>query len=353
MTCTLVVASTVLGSVSAASASIVPEPVQLSSADAALELAVVGSYETGILDESAAEIVTYFAAGKRLLVVNAAQAKVEVLSVADPSAPAKLFDLQTTGVTAADGSRIPDGAVANSVAVREDGLGAVAVESDVKTDPGWVVFFDAAGSGAALGAVRVGALPDMLTFTPDGSRIVVANEGEPAEDYSVDPAGSVGVIRVPAGKAPAAQVDVRTADFHAFEADGTGELPDGVRIFGGREAAGTGVPDRPVSENLEPEYATVSGDSATAWVTLQEANAIAEVDLATAAVVGIRDRGVVDRRTVPFDASDGDGGIAIRSWPVLGFPMPDTIDSYDVGGTTYLVTANEGDSRDWEVYSEV
>ncbi|WP_240606122.1 choice-of-anchor I family protein [Planctomonas deserti] len=351
--CSIVVASVSFGFVAPATADIVSAPVGLSAPDAALELAAIGTYETGIFDESAAEIVTYFAAKQRLLVVNAAQAKVEVLSIADPSAPEKLFDLQTTGVTASDGSVVPMGAVANSVAVRPDGLGAIAVESDVKTDAGWVVFFDAAGNGTALGAVRVGALPDMLTFTPDGSRIVVANEGEPAEDYSVDPEGSVTVIGVPSGIAPADQSAVSTADFHAFEAGGTAHLPAGVRIFGGREDAGTGVPDRPVSENLEPEYATVSADSTTAWVTLQEANAIAEVDLATATVTAIRDLGVVDRMTVPFDASDEDGAIAIRSWPVLGFPMPDSIDSYEVDGATYLVTANEGDSRDWEGYSEV
>ncbi|MFD3445261.1 choice-of-anchor I family protein [Microbacteriaceae bacterium 4G12] len=351
--CSIVVASVSLGFVAPATADIVSTPIGLSAPNAALGLAAIGTYETGIFDESAAEIVTYFAAKQRLLVVNAAQAKVEVLSIADPSAPEKLFDLQTTGVTASDGSVVPAGAVANSVAVRPDGLGAIAVESDVKTDPGWVVFFDAAGNGAALGAVRVGALPDMLTFTPDGSRIVVANEGEPAEDYSVDPEGSVTVIRVPSGVAPAAQSDVSTADFHAFEAGGTADLPAGVRIFGGREDAGTGNPDRPVSENLEPEYATVSADSATAWVTLQEANGIAEVDLATATVTAVGDLGVVDRMSVPFDASDDDGAIAIRSWPVLGFPMPDSVDSYEVGGATYLVTANEGDSRDWEGYSEV
>lgn len=351
--CSLTVAALSLGVTMPATADIAVSPVELSAEDAALSLSVLGTYESGIFDESAAEIVTYFRAAERLLVVNAALAKVEVLSIADPATPAKLFDLQTTGVLASDGSRVPAGAVANSVAVREDGLGAVAVESDLKTDRGWVVFFDAAGSGEALGAVRVGALPDMLTFTPDGTRLVVANEGEPGDDYAVDPEGSVSVIRVPGAVTAAAQADVSTADFHAFEAGGSAVLPAGVRIFGGREDAGTGVPERPVSENLEPEYATVSADSATAWVTLQEANAIAEVDLATATVVGIRDLGTVDRMSVPFDASDDDGTVAIRSWPVLGFPMPDTIDSYDVDGSTYLVTANEGDSRDWDGYSEV
>ena len=128
--------------------------------------------------------------------MNAAQAKVEVLDASSPAAPAKLFDLQTTGVASADGSVVPDGAVANSIAVRADGLGAVAVENPVKTEPGWLVFFDATPR-ARLGAVEVGALPDMVTLTPDGTGAVVANEGEPARTTGVDPEGSVAVVDVP------------------------------------------------------------------------------------------------------------------------------------------------------------
>ncbi len=334
-------------------AAIVPSPVSISADDAALSLTPLGTYETGIVDESAAEIVAYFAAAERMLVVNAAQATVDVLSVSDPTAPSKLFDLQTTGIVAADGSTIPAGAVANSVAVRPDGLGVVAVEADDKTVPGWVVFFDASGSGAALGAVRTGSLPDSIVFSPDGSKVVVANEGEPAEDYSVDPEGTIGVITVPASIALPPQSAVASADFRRFDVGGALTLPAGIRIFGGREDAGTGVPEFPVSENLEPEYSTISADSSTAWVTLQEANGIAEVDLASATVTAIRDLGTVDRMQVPFDPSDRDGAISIRTWPVLGFPMPDTIDSYEVGGQHFLVTANEGDSRDWDGYSEV
>jgi LPXTG-motif cell wall-anchored protein len=334
-----------------ATAAIVDSPVGVTAPGASLELNPVGTYESGILDESAAEIVAHYAAAQRLLVVNAAEAKVEVLSVVDPAAPTKLFDLQTTGITATDGSVIPAGGAANSVDVRPDGLGVVAIESDIKTDNGWLVFFDASGTGLALGAVRVGALPDAVTFTPDGSRVVVANEAEPAEDYSVDPEGTISVVTVPDGVALPEQAAVSTANFRAFE--GVGNLDPEVRIFGGRSDAGTGTPDFPVSENLEPEYPTVSADSTTAWVTLQEANALATVDLATATVTAVTPLGTVDRNVVPFDASDRDSAIDIRTWPVLGYYMPDTIHSYNVDGDTYLVTANEGDSRDWSAYSEV
>lgn len=335
-----------------ATAAVVADPVVLAAEDAPFHLLPVGSYGAGTLDEGAAEIVAHYPAGQRLLVVNAQAATVDVLDVADPAAPTKLFELQTTGVPSADGSTVSASAVANSVAVRADGLGAVAVEADPKTDAGWVVFFDAASTGAALGAVRVGALPDSVTFTPDGSRVVVANEAEPADDYSVDPEGSIAVIDVPAAVAAPAQSAVRIADFHDFEAGGSRPLPAGIRIFGGREDAGTGVPARPVSENLEPEYPTVSADSSTAWVTLQEANGLARVDLDSATVERIAALGTVDRRTVPFDPSDDDGGVRIGAWPVRAMFQPDTIDSYTVDGATYLVTANEGDTRAWRGYNE-
>ena len=343
-------------------AGIVAEPVQHTADGAAVTLTPLGSHETGIFDESAAEIVTWYAAAHRALVVNATSGSVEVLDGSDPSAPVLEYEISAAGVTAADGSVIPEGAIANSVAVRADGLGVVAVEAPVKTDAGWLLVFDAnADEATVLGAYRVGALPDMVTLTPRGERALVANEGEPAEDYSVDPEGSVSVVTLPQsltdrgksrqhGKNAITQAKVATATFHAYEG---GNLPEGVRIFGGREDAGTGTPELPVSENLEPEYITVADNGRTAWVTLQEANAIAVVDVNSATVTDILPLGTVDHREVALDPSDRDGGIAIANWPVQGFRMPDAVDSYTVRGTTYLVTANEGDSRDWEGYSEV
>ncbi|WPO88592.1 choice-of-anchor I family protein [Herbiconiux sp. KACC 21604] len=333
----------------AAHAAISIDPVVYSAPEAKLSLSPIGSYETRVFDESAAEIVQFHAATKRAFVVNAQAGVVEVLDLSDPSAPVKLFDVVTAGVASADGSTVSADAVANSVAVRPDGLVAVAVEADPKTDAGWVVFFDAAGDGtSALGAVRVGALPDMVTFTPDGGSLLVANEAEPADDYSVDPEGSVSVIAVPAGLSAPAQSAVRTADFHAFEAGGSKTLPADVRIFGGIEDSAM-----PVSENLEPEYITVAADGRTAWVSLQEANALAVVDVASATVTDIHALGFKDFSVSPFDASDRDGMVNITTWPVLGMYQPDAIGSYEADGATYIVSANEGDSRDWEGYSEV
>ncbi|MBE7325966.1 choice-of-anchor I family protein [Nocardioides sp. Y6] len=332
-------------------AGVVPDPVV--DGPGPVSLSPLGSYETGVFEESAAEIVAWHLQSKRLLVVNAADATVEVLDGKNPRKPRKLFNLDTAGVKSADGSRVPDTAVANSVAVRADGLGVVAVEASPKTDRGWLVFFDAKSKGKkrgkVFGAVRVGAQPDMVTLTPDGTRAVVANEGEPAEDYSVDPQGSIAVVTLPKKMKAPRQKAVRTAGFGAYEG---ARLPKGVRIFGGREDAGTGTPAKPVSENLEPEYVAVDAASKRAYVTLQEANAIAVVNLRKARVTKIFGLGTVDQRKVKLDASDRDGRINRRTWPVEAFRLPDAIATFQVGRRTYLVTADEGDSRDWEGYSE-
>lgn len=341
---------------------VVADPVQLSADDARIGLSPLGAYATGVFDESAAEIVAYHARSERLFSVNAQAGEVTVLDVARPSAPRKLFALETTGVRAADGSTVPDGAVANSVAVRPDGLVVVAVEAPDKVSDGWLVLFDATGDGAALGAVRVGALPDMVTVTPDGRSAVVANEGEPADDFSVDPEGSVSVVALPSRvsvlvsrwrdrEVPVRQSAVRTATFHAFEGD---DLPDGVRVFGPDVAGPDGSLAHRVSRNLEPEYVTVSKDSRTAYVALQEANAVAEVDLRRARTTDLWSLGSKDH-SVPgqgIDPSDKDGAAAVREVPVRGLYMPDGIASYTSRGQTYLVTANEGDAREWGDYAE-
>ncbi|WP_141567618.1 choice-of-anchor I family protein [Serinicoccus profundi] len=344
-----------------AMAGVVPEPVRHSAPDAAFTLDPVGTFETGVFDESAAEIVAWYPGGQRALVVNAQGGMVDVLDAADATSPVKVAEISAAGLVAADGSVVPNGTVANSVAVRPDGLAVVALEAPQKSGDGWLLVVDVRSpEPRAVGAYRVGALPDMVTLTPRGDRALVANEGEPTDDYSVDPEGTISVVTLPKqltergrsaqhGTAAIIQDAVATADFRAFEGDA---LPEGVRVFGGRDDAGTGSPEFPVSENLEPEYVTVSKDGRTAWVSLQEANALAVLDVQSATVTDLLPLGTVDRREVAFDPSDRDGGINLGTWPVQGFRLPDAIDSYRVRGTDYVVTANEGDARDYDAYSE-
>ncbi|MFS0734875.1 choice-of-anchor I family protein [Microbacterium sp. 1P10UB] len=334
---TAAVCTLTLTAVGTASAAVVDDPVGLSADDARIALSPIGSFDTGVFNESAAEIVT--AHGDRLFVVDAQAGAVMVLDYSNPAAIAELFEISAPGV-------------ANSVAVRADGLGVIAFEAAAKTEPGSLVFFDADAADAEeafLGSVKVGALPDMVTFSDDGAYVVSANEGEPADDFSVDPEGSVSVVTAPIGRAAPTQADVRTAGFGGFEGDA---LPAGVRVFGPDVAApdqgDTPLSANRVSRNLEPEYVAIDGG--TAYVTLQEANAVATVDLASAAVSGILPLGYKDWGADgnALDASDRDDAISIRSYEDLfGVYMPDGIQSYAAGGQTYLVTANEGDAREW------
>ncbi|MEM6793898.1 MAG: esterase-like activity of phytase family protein [Acidobacteriota bacterium] len=221
-----------------------------------LQLELIGRYETGVFDESAAEIAAYDPGSFRLFVTNGDAGSLLILDLADPTRPTliRAIDLAPWGAP-------------NSVAVM-GGRVAVAVKADPSTDPGQVAFFDLDGN--FLTAVTVGSLPDMVTFTGDGSRVLTANEGEP--DGGVDPAGSISIIDL--GAEPFA---VTTLDFEAFDGRRAELAAKGVRLF----------PDVPVSLDLEPEYIAVSPDDSLAFVSLQEANSFAVVDLESPAIVDL------------------------------------------------------------------
>ncbi|MEE4292850.1 MAG: choice-of-anchor I family protein [Xanthomonadales bacterium] len=290
-----------------------------------IELMPLGTFETGIFDDGAAEIVAYDADGYRLFVINAAEGSVDVLDISDPTNPSLADFIDVT-------EDFPEGVVGgvNSVAVRE-GLVAVAVENEDKQANGWAAFYTTGGE--FLGSVEAGALPDAITFTHNGNYALVANEGEPSGDYLVDPEGSITIIDLRGG-APG------VAAHATFEAFNNAVLDPSIRITG---------PEATVAQDLEPEYIATSHDSKTAWVTLQENNAMAIVDIRSATVTDLVGLGRKDH-SLPgngLDASDRDDAINIANWPVLGTHMPDALDSFRVRGRTYLVTANEGDAREY------
>ena len=292
-----------------------------------INLSFLGRYSAGIFAESAAEIPAFDPINKRIFIVNAQKGAVDVLDATDPANPT-LIDTLTAADVAAD-------AVVNSIAYK-GGYLAVAIEASPKTDNGFVALYDAT-TLELLGSAQVGAQPDMLTFSPDGQYLLTANEGEPSDDYSVDPVGSISILSLTDDEI----VEVRTATFSSFNARRDELIQAGVRIFG---------PNASVEQDLGPEYIAISEDSTTAWVALQENNALAKIDIASATVtdilpLGYKDHGVAGNG---LDVSDKDGKINITTWPgVLGMYQPDAIAAYSAGGNTYLVTANEGDSRAW------
>lgn len=350
VTCAALIAGASIALVAPASAAIVSEPIVFDGTGD-VSLTPVGSYQDDVpaFDEGAAEIVSYHAATERLFVVNAQQGAVQVLSVADPSNPSLVGTIVAEGAAIDGGGTIPAGSVANSVAVTAEGLVVVAVEAPTKTDTGWMLAVDA-DTLDVLGAVTVGALPDSVAVSGDGAYAVIANEGEPNDDYTVDPVGSISIISLPETITAPVQDDVRTIGFGDFEEGGERELPEGIRIF-----AGIPTDDQPVSRGIEPEYATVAADNVTAYVSLQEANGLAVVDL-EAATLDLVALGSIDRGVVPMTMSDrvpaGQLTERITVDGIRGLFMPDTIDTYQVGGNTYVVTANEGDAREWGDYVE-
>ena len=279
------------------------------------------------------QIVSYDSVNRRLWVVgtDANQANLGLGGI-------DVLDLSGTLVQSIDTSAL--GGI-NSVAVK-NGLAAVALTAPVKTDPGLVQFYNAA-SFNKLADVKVGANPDAVTYTPDGSRLLVANEGEPSSYLigpSGDPAGSVSIIDT-------ANFTAQTAGFSSFDAQAAALKNAGVRLTG---------PNASVSQDLEPEYIAVSADGTKAIATLQEANSLAVIDIASATVTALQPLGFKDH-SLPgngLDASDRDGSGNnprpgnIQNWNVDGMYMPDGIASLTKNGQQYYVTANEGDSRqDW------
>ena len=185
-----------------------------------IDLSLVGTYETGVFDDGAIEIVTYDAANKHVIAVNASTNSVDVFNISNPASITLGFSIDVS----------PYGKVANSVAFH-NGVIAAAIENNNKQENGRVVFFN--DQGNYLADVEVGALPDMLMFTHDGNKVLVANEGEPSDEYDVDPHGTVSIIDVSGGAANVTQANVTQLTFDAFE----GNYDANIRVFGPLEYA--------------------------------------------------------------------------------------------------------------------
>jgi DNA-binding beta-propeller fold protein YncE len=311
------------------------------NANAALSLTFLGRTPAlpDNFDESAAEIVAYDAFTSQAFLVNSNSGAIDVVDLSAPSMPTITASLDVAGDVEAAVTGVDMGDV-NSVSVFGGNM-AVAVAADTTQENGYVAFYQT--DGTFLSAVEVGALPDMVAFSPDGNYVLVANEGEPNGDYSVDPEGSISVIDVSGGFT---SLSAQTAGFSDFNL-ATNAAPAGPKSLTGpvrisRKSAS-------VAADLEPEYIAFSDDSSLAFAALQENNAVAVIDVANAEVlsvngIGFKNYGVPGNE---IDASNRDGGVNIRSWNVFGTYMPDAIATYSVNDKLYLVTANEGDGREY------
>jgi len=300
-----------------------------------ISLSELATYESGVFDQSAAEIVDYDSSTKQTFVVNSNSGTIDVLDNSNATQPELTASLSIAAdmLTAGDIADVDEIGAANSVTVK-NGLIAIAVQAGTKTDNGWVVFYNTDLTYNT--AVQVGALPDMVTFTPDGSKVLVANEGEPSNDYSIDPEGTVSVITI----------EDFSEERVGFSESDVADISK--MIIDGYSATNTGN-KASFAQMVEPEYITVAEDGSKAYVALQENNAIAVIDLADNSVEKIFGLGFKDH-SIPgneMDASQKDG-VNIKNWPVMGIYMPDSITSMTYNNKTYILTANEGDDRqDW------
>jgi 2',3'-cyclic-nucleotide 2'-phosphodiesterase/3'-nucleotidase/5'-nucleotidase len=296
----------------------------------------LGRYSTGFYDKAAAEITAYHSKSKQMFVLNAADTTVKVVNISNPASPLLAFSISIK----------PYGIDLTSITCYNDIIAVAVIDSLGKTENGKVVFFNA-NTLAYINQVDVGANPDMICFSPDGNKVLVANEGEPNVGYTIDPEGSVSIINITGGVGSLTQANVQTAGFNSF--NGT-TLDPKIKITGKIQAGGVFSRNSTIAEDLEPEYITVSVNSSMAWVTCQENNCIAEINLNTASVTRLIPLGYKNHSLTGngIDASNQGSTINIATNTVFGMYMPDAISNYTVGGNTYLVTANEGDVRaDW------
>jgi DNA-binding beta-propeller fold protein YncE len=320
-----------------------------SAAAQSLSLTALGTVKSGPFradDPRVAEINAYDATARRIYVVNPLMGRIDTIDASNAALPvpgAPLLPLVECQAVLAAACPLRAGLEPNSVAIHGNLL-AIAATNNPRTDNGHAVFFELRGTLTPrfIAAVEVGAGPDMITFTEDGKYALTANEGEPNQAYTIDPAGSVSIIDARDVGAAGA---VRHVGFEKFDAPAQRAELDaaGVRIFG---------PNASVSQDLEPEYLTTRKNKA--YVTLQENNALAIINIESATIekivaLGLKDHSLPENQ---LDASDTDNAINIRTWPVHGLYQPDAVAAFAVTGRIYLITANEGDAREYSGYAE-
>jgi hypothetical protein len=280
---------------------------------------------------STVEVIAHDPASQRIFATSAIENRFDIVDFSNP------LSLQTI----ASVDMTPYGGI-TGIATK-NGIVAVASPNADEQQDGSVVFFDIDGN--YLNQVGAGALPDMIVFSPDGSKVLTANEGQPNNAYTIDPEGSVTVIDLSNGVEQLTQNDASTLFFTDFNADEAALTAIGVRkTF----AAST------LSQDLEPEYITISPDGATAWIACQENNALAVLDLNSMQYTHLLPLGTKDYSSFGngFDASDKGGVIHLSNWPVKGYLIPDAIANYAVNGVRYIVTANEGDEKEYGDFEE-
>ena len=306
---------------------------------------------------SAGEIAGFDKVSKNLFVTSSSSAAYQI-NIFDLSNPSSSVGVGAIDFSLSFGSKANMSALSSVAINSAKGFGVASLIPTANTTTlGKVGFFDLA-SRTSLGTIDVGYHPDSVSFSPDGSKLIVVNEGEFNASSATNAPGSISVIDVSSitngNLANLVSLTPVTRDFSSAN------LASGVSLSGIRNsnvaAVGTSgtfiasVPDFTQAANqdlnaIEPEYASVIGDKV--YVSLQDNNAIGEYDLTQNLWTKVTNLGTI---TQTIDASDqNNSGVANNliaiNQSVKGLPMPDTVATYSKNGKTYVVTANEGDAR--------
>ncbi|TMP78759.1 choice-of-anchor I family protein [Pseudoalteromonas sp. S983] len=326
------------------------------NANSALNISLVGRAVLNAQSpEGAAEIVAYQASKKWIYAINSSgdEAVVNII-------PADTFDtaalvqdnegiVSATNLTSTITLTLNDNTPgdANSIAIDENNqMLAVAMAAKNVGEAGQIAFYDISGDTPAfIKNVPAGFLPDMVTFNHDGTKVVVANEGEPNGDYSIDPKGSVSIINIVEGVVADTATNIDFTTYNSQQA----ELESDGFVFANptRRTIKGNVINTTVAMDLEPEYVSISKDNKYAYVSIQENNGLAIINLEDNSVE-LKALGFKDWSDLQIDASDKDGGVNFKSYPGLyGMYQPDTISSFSWKGANFIVSANEGDAREY------
>ena len=313
----------------------------MENGSASLDLTKIAGYSAGQFDVDGGvmEIVAYNSANGYAYAVNGKSGKLAVIPMGELKNTGVVTVLTGVSFDVKAAVQAKDSSFTygdmTSVAVSPDGKTlAAALQAEGYADAGRVALFTCAENGSLTldKVVTVGVQPDMVTFA-DNNTVLTADEGEPRQGYSTtDPKGSVSVVDVKAGTA-----DV--VDFTAFDAQRDSLVLAGIVLKKNTDP----------SVDLEPEYIAVA--NGRAYVTLQEANAIAVLDIASRTFTGVYSAGFEDHSKTPVDIDKKDEQYAPKTYEsLMGIRMPDGIAAFEQNGRTYLLTANEGDSREWGDY---
>ena len=293
-----------------------------------LNLNLLSSYSNGSVGNTSAEIVAFDPSVDRLYIANSIAGKLDIVNFSNPATPTAISSISLANY----------GGI-NSI-VAHNGVVACAIEAVPAQNNGKVVFFDA--NGTFINQVEVGAMPDMITFNKDYTKILTANEGEPDAAYANDPVGSVSIIDLTPGIAALTNANVTNVGFTAYNGQEVALRSQGIRVFSSSAS---------VAQDFEPEYIAISDDNSKAYVSLQENNALVTIDLATNSIVSLAALGYSSYSSASgnaLDASDQSGAVLITgNLPIKGAYMPDAMVYKTIAGQGLLFTANEGDSREF------